>query len=337
MTLRISAVLFCSSYFLCLGEAFSQQVDYVEQFALADNRAAALAELIPGTDEYYYYHCLQAQNTQRFEEVEPMVTSWIKRHGQTARVQEILHRQALLTYSDNPEKTVQFLRDKLGLTFNHQPRRAGQSPQLPTALDAERISAQKFFDSAIRDKKTLNGFRDAALLHLVTYDGLSVEQQHALLSRLTRPDYTGLVELLRKDKKNFGSYPVHSQLLQTQLDELAKAKPALRNNAAFINAYLANLQPGPEEEWQYNLANREKHLQRLWRFVRSLSVSQNSLKAHVLYHLLVTKERRGVYDKDLFVTYLRLPRRSPLVATEYLKRIGNTQSHAALDADFRSS
>jgi hypothetical protein len=335
MKLRMTAVLLAVTLFL--GPAHSQEVGYVEQFALANDRSAALAELIPGTDEYYYYHCLQAQNTQRFGAVEPLVKSWITRHGQTARVQEILYRQALLTYAENPEKTVQFLRSKLGLTFNHQPRRAGQSPRLPTALEAERISAQKFFDVAIRDKKTLNGFRDSILLQLVTYDDLTVEQQHALLSRLVRPDYAGLVALLKKDKKSFGSYPVHRQLLRAHLDELAKAKPALRNNAAFIQAYLANLQVGPEEDWQYDLANREKQLQKLWRFVRSLSVSQNSLKAHVLYHLLVTKERRGVYDKELFVTYLRLPRRSPLVPVEYLKRIGNTQSHAALDADFRGS
>src|SRR6188768_2168940 len=33
-------------------------VGYVEDFALARDRAAALQQLIPGTEDYYYYHAL---------------------------------------------------------------------------------------------------------------------------------------------------------------------------------------------------------------------------------------------------------------------------------------
>jgi len=31
--------------------------DYVEDFALCKDRTVALKQLIPGTEDYYYYHC----------------------------------------------------------------------------------------------------------------------------------------------------------------------------------------------------------------------------------------------------------------------------------------
>ena len=34
------------------------EIGYIEDFALAKDRAEALKQLIPGTEDYYYYHCL---------------------------------------------------------------------------------------------------------------------------------------------------------------------------------------------------------------------------------------------------------------------------------------
>jgi hypothetical protein len=317
--------------------ATGQEIQYVERFALADDRAEALAELIPGTEDYYFYQCLHAQNTQRFDDVDDLVKAWITRHGETAGVQEILYRQALLKYPANPAKSLEFIRAKLNLRFDHQPRRAGQSPQLPTVLDQADIDRQRYFDQAIRNRRNVSGFRDSALAELVKYDDLTAEQKNHLLTRLRRPDYDGLVELLNNDKKNFGTYPVQAQLLRRQLDEIAQARPGLLNHSGFINTYLSNLQAGPEVDWLNDLKVRETHLEKVWQFVRKLSHSQNSLKAHVLYHLLVTKEQLGNYDRSYFTEYVRLPRESSTVSQEYLKRIGNTQTRAALNADFRQS
>ena len=40
----------------------TQEIGYVETFSLADDREAALRELVPGTDDFFYYHALHAQN-----------------------------------------------------------------------------------------------------------------------------------------------------------------------------------------------------------------------------------------------------------------------------------
>src|SRR5439155_7320314 len=45
-------------------------IGYVEDFALAKDRAVALKQLIPGTEDYYYYHALHALNSGQYDAVE---------------------------------------------------------------------------------------------------------------------------------------------------------------------------------------------------------------------------------------------------------------------------
>src|SRR5262245_64694390 len=67
-------------------------IGYVEDFALAKDRAAALKQLIPGTEDYYYYHCLHLLNTEQFDKIQGLTDPWYRRHGQTARLTEIQTR-----------------------------------------------------------------------------------------------------------------------------------------------------------------------------------------------------------------------------------------------------
>jgi hypothetical protein len=59
--------LILPTYWVMAGE-----VGYVEDFALAKDRAESLKKLIPGTEDYYYYHCLYYLNTEQYEKVEAM-------------------------------------------------------------------------------------------------------------------------------------------------------------------------------------------------------------------------------------------------------------------------
>ncbi len=74
-------------------------VGYVEDFALAKDRSKALAQLIPGTEDYYYYHCLHHLNTEQYAKVRELTQPWLARFGQTQRLTEIQTRHALLTYT----------------------------------------------------------------------------------------------------------------------------------------------------------------------------------------------------------------------------------------------
>ncbi len=120
----------CSAHSTGAGE-----IGYVEQFALARDREASLKQLIPGTEDFYYYHCLHFQNLEQFDRVEQFLQEWIKRFQYTPRVREIQHRQALLTYRLDPQKSLDYLQRTLNLQFNHQRETVGASPDLPTRLD----------------------------------------------------------------------------------------------------------------------------------------------------------------------------------------------------------
>ena len=50
-----------------------QEIGYIEEFALAADRTEALEQLIPGTEDYYYFHALHYQNTGHRAELNDML------------------------------------------------------------------------------------------------------------------------------------------------------------------------------------------------------------------------------------------------------------------------
>ena len=41
---------------LCI-RTHSQEIGFIENFALSHDRSSTLSELVPGTEEYYYFYC----------------------------------------------------------------------------------------------------------------------------------------------------------------------------------------------------------------------------------------------------------------------------------------
>ena len=122
-----------------IAAAVAGEIDYVEDFALATDRTVPLAQLIPGTEDHFYYHALHYQNNGQYDKVDELLKAWIKKHNYTPRVREILNRQALLKYEKQPKQSLQYLRRTLGLRFNHQREILGRKPDLPTVLDQKLI------------------------------------------------------------------------------------------------------------------------------------------------------------------------------------------------------
>src|SRR5947209_4058648 len=124
---------------LMVTMAAAGEVGYVEDFALAKDRAASLRQLIPGTEDYYYYHCLHFLNTEQFEKAEELTRPWLQRFGQTPRLTEIQTRHALLSYERHPERSLAYLRNHLALHFSQQREIPGAAPNLPTTLNPRLI------------------------------------------------------------------------------------------------------------------------------------------------------------------------------------------------------
>ena len=271
---------------LAVSAAAGGEIGFIEDFSLAKDRTVPLGQLIPGTRDYYYYHCLHYQNTGQFEKVDDLLKLWIKRYQETGRVREVQNRQALLTYDKDPAKSLEFLRWRLGLHFNHQKEILGKKPDLPIRLDQKLIGRDTLTKRALGRHGNLQGFEDAALEWVAATD-LSGDRRRALLRRLTRPDVANLVRLVVDDLNyqhsgGFGSHKIHGAMLLSQLDALLKAKPDLLNEMNFVQAYLTKLQPSPDADWQHDPKAREAYLERMWSFVQRLAPVHNSLKAHEL-------------------------------------------------------
>ena len=190
----------------------TQEIGYVETFSLADDREAALRELVPGTDDYYYFHALHAQNKgerQRFQET---LDRWQRdRDGQlTDSARVLLNRQAVLDYKLEPQKALGYLRRELGLTFSHARKTGERASQAPSVFDNRLIGAAALLQRALDDPRSL-GLLSEAGLEFVASAKLTDEQRRNLLSRLRRPDYPGLVGLIVADLKYRDSRGSYSQ------------------------------------------------------------------------------------------------------------------------------
>lgn len=310
-------------------------IERLETIAYAEDRAAALEHLVPGTEDYYFYYCLHWQHTGELDRVESTLQAWIERHGRTIKVQGIERRQALLSYANDPKAALAQLAHNLYLHFDHQRQVEGESHDYPCALgdyldDRARLAEQAFLQAS-----DLSGFTGRALDWLLGYDLDSKRRRH-LLERLERPDYPYLVDhvaadLADKRTGGFGSLRLHSQLLPQQLDQLAERVPKLRDDPAFVGIRLRQLAPSPDVDMRSDPDEYRAYLDRLQDFVGTLSPVFNSLAALITYHRLDWDRQRGAYDMDRFRAYLNLPKHAHYVPEDALYKVD--RRHIARLAD----
>ncbi len=322
--MRIRFLLLPVLFSLASAALADTEVGFIETFALAKDREAALAQLVPGTEDYYFFSALHFQNTKNAAKLKSILQQWGERFPNSSRRQIIENRAALLGYDADPQATLKFLRERLNVDLNHVQRARDQNPDVPTTLDQAKIARSVFLAKALRDDG-LGGFSAAALEQLVR-DGTELRpaQRRALLAKLTRPDVPGLVELIAQDlktpeSKGFGEFAIHRALLPDQLTALQKAVPTLAENEAFVLSRLQKLLPSADVDLEFNRPEKDAWLTRAWNYVKTLPPAFNTLKAALLRQRLEFDRQRGVYNKDLFVEYLKLPRPFPYVNPRFLQ------------------
>jgi len=325
-----------------MADAKAQTIGFDESYVLAEDREEALKQLIPGTEDYYYYHALHYQNEGEFGKVDELLTPWIKRYNRTGRVREIQHRQALLRYDADPKATLAYLKGELNLKFDHTKEELNKKPNFPTSLDQKRITRATLLAEAFRRHKNLNGLEDPALDWLLRDEvALDSTRRRHLLQRLKLPDFPNLVPLIAEDLKakesrGFGEFGIHSQLTKAQLEELLKLHPKLIEVGNYVNAYLSKLRPNADVDWTNDAAEKTAYIERQWEFVKQLPPVFHSLKAHVLYHMLDDQRQRGKYDRELFFRYIQMPRSASYMNVEYMKDADRRRYSADMHADFRA-
>ena len=305
-----------------------------ERFALADEREAVLAELLPGSDDAFYYRALNHLNNGDFKQFRSTMDAWKRerKHGwPNSRARELLNREAVLKYTVDPQASLKYIRDELNLHFNHSRKDASRVKNLSSEFDNRRVDTGMLLLNQLKERKRDVGGIESEALFLLADVKLNADQRLDLLKRLERPDFKGLVSLILADLKErqgatFGSLAIHAKLTLAQMDELAKVRPDLWRSEKFVEAYTARLVPIDEVDLSKELDERDAYYARVWAVIKDLIPDFNTRKANLLYNWMQNDLKLGRINKEHFVEYLKYPR-----VMHYAPKLTNQQRPFALN------
>jgi hypothetical protein len=303
-----------------------QAIGFIEKFATATDRRPLLEQLIPGTEDYFYYTALHHQTTGEVAEARSVLEAWRTKFGNTQPVNDMFARQELLEYATHPQQTLAYLTRELGLQLGHAPPSRDRAATLSNKFDNAQIELKQLIDQALAQDPSLSQLDNSALGLLLQRE-LNVVQLRGLLSRLDRADLPGTVEaiakeLALKDSAGFGWCGLHNMLTLAQLEQLEKLLPQLLENDNFVRAVTARLAP-PEGASLSDKLELRTYLDRLHAWAKRLPPSQNSFKALVVGNLLRLDLSENKFDRARFVEYLKLPRSAVYYEPKKLINLGN--------------
>ena len=341
---RIAIVLFL---LICTwGEdriLMAEPIGLMEKYALASDREAVLAELIPGSEDYFFFHCLHCQNTGELDRAEAILKDWLAHHKgrEHARLSAMTDRQRLLTYGQTPERTIDHLIKRLGVKLDHTPPAIPGQRRYESQLNDDLLDLDRLVQEALKRNDSLkpSGLDRIAQLFRAGQDANIAIKLRDFLDRLHRPTLDGLDDLVIRELKSrpakerrFGDLSAHRLLTEKELVRVGQAIAEIADDSTFVKARIRCLRVSNDQSIKEQPEIRLGYLQRVKAYIRTLPTSYNSLKACVTYRLLEAMMHVGDFDEKLFLEYLQLPRNSPIVHVVWLK----PQSYKAnLDEDFR--
>ncbi|HEX3481855.1 MAG TPA: hypothetical protein VHT91_42875 [Kofleriaceae bacterium] len=346
-------------------------LELLEALALSGDRSAALAQLLPGSEDHDYYRALDAQHRGALDEAEAVLQSWPERHGHTPGYDRLHARQLLYRVTASPPEAVDQVRDWLGVSHWHEAdaeiRIEDVHPSRPSRLPERAFDPVALLRQAAEADANLAQVTEEGIAELVEWQ-LEPARRRVVLGRLghtPQPEVVRLVadELAQRNSGGFGALAIHRELTLDQLHELAQLRPELRGHAGWVAAVVTRMRPAAAVDLDLDRDARAAYLDELWRFVADLPPASNSLKAHVLWHVLDTARRRGVgadgeiersetgggdpdgsaggaggsaprgIDEERFRSYLALPRAARFLARGRVDRVRRDEV-AELGADF---
>jgi len=341
-------------------------LEILEALALSDDRGSALAQLLPGSEDHDYYRALHAQHRGALDEADAILAAWPDRHERSARYDRLVLRQLLYRATASPPAETDKLRDRFGVSHWHEAEVEEVDPSRPSRLADGAFDPIALLQQAAEHDANLSQVTDEGIAELVAWTlpesidsgperskdrnlptgrvplggTLDPARRRVLLNRLThtaQPQVVDLVadELAQRGSGGFGSLTIHRELTLDQLHALAERRPDLRGHTAWVAAVVTRMRPPAGVDLELDREARAAYLGELWRFAGGLPPASNSLKAHVLWHLLDTTRRRGApMDPDLVRAYLALPRSADYLSRAWIDKVRRDEI-AQLGGDFR--
>ena len=310
-----------------------------EALALSEDRGAALSQLLPGSEEHDYYSCLHAQHAGNLDEADRILRAWPERHGSTERYNRLRLRQLFCRVTTVPAQVADKVRDWFSVSHWHEAEVEEVDPTRPTRLQPGAFDGARLLAEAIAHDANLSMVTDEGLHELVSMQ-LDPARRRMLLSRLHHSPQQELVRLVSDDLEargsgGFGSLAIHNQLTMDQLIELGRMRRELAGHANWVYAVIVRMRPHHSIDLEIDRDTRHAYLTQLWSFLVELPPSVNSIKAHVLWHLIDTTRRLGRPIETAHVrAYLALPRAASYVSRKWIERVDRNEV-AQLGIDLR--
>ncbi len=89
-----------------------QEIGFIEKFALAPVRNDVLGQLVPGTEEYYFYHALHYQNTAQKPKLAAILDQWAKRFPDSSQRRILENKVHRMPTSETIASIREYLIDK---------------------------------------------------------------------------------------------------------------------------------------------------------------------------------------------------------------------------------
>ncbi|HEX7836258.1 MAG TPA: hypothetical protein VF469_02280, partial [Kofleriaceae bacterium] len=159
-------------------------LDLLEALALSDDRSAALARLLPGSEDHDYHRALEAQHRGALDEADAVLRAWHQRHGDTPRGGRLRLRQLLYRVTQSPPEAVEEVRDALGVSHWHEAEVDAEAkdvaPSRPTRLPDGAFDPIDLLRRAAEADTGLSQVTDEGISELVEW-GLEPARRRAML------------------------------------------------------------------------------------------------------------------------------------------------------------
>src|SRR5690606_32506695 len=135
----------------------------------------------------------------------------------------------------------------------------------------------------------------------------------------------------------FGAQRAHQEMTRPQIEQLAARMPTLKSDARWVDAIVRRMRPAPHVDLDHDVAARAPYAAELWAFASTLPAASNSLKAHVLWHVLDGYRRRDAAPpRELVLAYLQLPRSASYLPRTLVENVHSSEV-AKLGINFRNT
>jgi hypothetical protein len=292
-----------------------------ERFALADNREAVVASLVPGTDEHFYYRTLLWQQQGKLAEVDALLPRWKELHPESSRRDRVVVRQAALWFERDPAIGARQMAEIGGLEFRaadeasspatERTAATADKAELPSILSPSEFAWDKLINLG-DDNGTFTDWTEAGLTRRIA-EITDPAQRRTALKLINWPTFPQALELIMADLAepggDFGSLPVHAHLSVAQLEACRVARSALVEDDDFVVTYIRALRRRHDDAaWARDPALRLAWVEELSRFAGHLPRTAQTLKSHLALHRLDLELRLGQPSRATLQAVLSNPR-----------------------------